>query len=140
MRQLIAAFVSGLVFALGLAIAGMTRPAKVAGFLDFAGDWDPSLAFVMVGAIIVYGLALRPVLKMRSPVMAALFERPTAERIDARLVAGAIVFGVGWGISGFCPGPALVSVPVGAVPVLVFVAAMILGVLLSRSFDTRTRS
>jgi uncharacterized membrane protein YedE/YeeE len=134
-RQLVAAFLSGLVFAGGLALAGMTRPAKVVAFLDFAGAWDPSLAFVMVGAILVYALALRPVLKMRSPVLAALFDLPATEHVDRRLIGGAIIFGIGWGISGFCPGPAIVSLVTGAVPVMVFVVAMAGGVLLSRLVD-----
>lgn len=123
--------VSGLLFALGLGLSGMTRPEKVIGFLDFAGAWDPSLAFVMLGAVGVHFAVLRWSRAMAAPFAAAAFERPAGERVDARLVAGAALFGVGWGLSGYCPGPALVSLAGGALPTLVVVAGMVGGVLLA---------
>lgn len=123
-------FVSGIVFALGLGISGMTRPIKVIGFLDFFGSWDPSLAFVMIGAIGVYFLAYRWSLKLKSPVLAAKFSLPTRSDLDWRLVTGAAIFGAGWGLGGFCPGPAIVSLASGALPVMAFVAAMVLGIYL----------
>ena len=126
-RDLVAAG-SGFVFAVGLAIAGMTEPAKVAGFLDVTGHWDPSLALVMVGAIGVHLLALRLLRgKRERPRFAETFHVPSATQVDARLLGGAAIFGVGWGIAGFCPGPAVVSIVTGAPDVLAFVAAMLGG-------------
>jgi uncharacterized protein len=109
-RRNVAAFVSGLVFAAGLGLAGMTKPAKVQAFLDVTGDWDPSLMFVMVGAIGVYALAVVVAKRRGAPLYAPEFAWPKLTAIDARLVAGAALFGIGWGLSGFCPGPAVVSV------------------------------
>jgi len=113
------------VFAIGLGTAGMTQPAKVAAFLDVTGHWDPSLALVMVGAISVHFLLLRT--KRERPRFAETFKVPSATRVDARLLAGAALFGIGWGIAGFCPGPAVVSVVTGAPDVLGFVVAMLAG-------------
>lgn len=127
MKALLTSFVSGIVFALGLGISGMTRPIKVIGFLDFAGSWDPSLAFVMIGAICVYFLAYRWSRKMASPMLAAEFSVPTRSCLDGRLIMGAAIFGAGWGLGGFCPGPAITSLASGAAPVMVFVAAMAIG-------------
>ena len=108
MKTQLTSFVSGIVFALGLGISGMTRPIKVIGFLDLFGNWDASLAFVMIGAIAVYFLAHRISLNMTSPLLAAKFSLPTRSDLDRRLVIGAVIFGVGWGLAGFCPGPAIV--------------------------------
>jgi uncharacterized protein len=119
--------VAGFLFAAGLALSGMTQPAKVSGFLDFAGDWDPSLAFVMLGAVGVFFVAHRGSQRLQKPLLAAQFPRPPRSRIDRRLVLGAAAFGIGWGLSGFCPGPALVSVGAGARAALWFVPAMIGG-------------
>jgi uncharacterized membrane protein YedE/YeeE len=130
MKALLTSFVSGLVFAIGLGISGMTRPIKVIGFLDFFGVWDASLAFVMVGAIAVYFVAYRIVGKMRSPVFAPKFALPTRSDLNAKLILGAAIFGAGWGLGGFCPGPALTSLTCGAMPVLIFVVAMGLGMYL----------
>jgi uncharacterized membrane protein YedE/YeeE len=124
---LLTAFVSGLVFAIGLGISGMTQPAKVTAFLDFAGDWDPSLALVMVGAIAVYAPLYRLIHRLPSPVFSATFALPTRTDIDRRLVGGAALFGVGWGLGGFCPGPALTSLAAGEPSVLLFVASMLTG-------------
>ena len=118
-------FAAGLLFALGLGLAGMTQPDKIRAFLDVAGAWDPSLAFVMAGAVGVYFVAYR-LLRGRAPA--------APRGIDRRLVAGAILFGVGWGLSGFCPGPALVSVGAGARAALWFVPAMVAGMALYRLF------
>lgn len=123
-------FVSGLLFALGLALSGMTKPEKVLGFLDFRGAWDPSLAFVMLGAIGVHFVAQRLAGRMRAPLAGGTFDRPALKRIDSRLVLGSALFGAGWGLSGYCPGPALVSLSGGALPTLVAVTAMLGGVLL----------
>ncbi|MGB3632529.1 MAG: DUF6691 family protein [Rubrobacteraceae bacterium] len=131
MLRMVVALFSGTFFGLGLAISGMANPAKVIGFLDVAGDWDPTLAFVMGGAILVTMPAFRVIFKRRSPVLAEKFELPTKKKIDAPLIGGSAVFGVGWGLSGFCPGPAITAlVPAlmtGLVPVFVFFAAMIAG-------------
>ena len=128
-KQVISAFVAGVVFAVGLVIAGMTQPGKVVAFLDFAGDWDPSLAFVMVGAIAVYSSLFRWVLNQKTPVLGKAFSLPTRKDIDARLVVGAVLFGAGWGLGGFCPGPALASIGTGSGEVIIFVAAMLVGML-----------
>ena len=131
MKALFAAFGSGLVFALGLGISGMTRPLKVIGFLDFFGAWDASLAFVMVGAIAIYFVAYRwGTTKMRGPLLAPVFALPQRGDLDPRLIGGAAIFGAGWGLGGFCPGPALTSLASGAPAVLIFVAAMVAGMYL----------
>jgi len=126
----LASFISGIVFALGLGISGMTRPVKVIGFLDFTGPWDPSLAFVMMGAITIYFVAYRLIRTRPAPVLMEQFSIPQRTDIDRNLVVGAAVFGAGWGLSGFCPGPALTSLAAGAAPVVIFVAAMAAGMYL----------
>lgn len=123
-------FISGVVFALGLGISGMTRPVKVIGFLDFAGHWDPSLAFVMIGAITVYFVAYRWIRMRSAPVLAEKFSVPQRTDVDRNLVVGAAAFGAGWGLGGFCPGPAITALASGAAPVVVFVAAMAAGMYL----------
>lgn len=124
-----AALSAGLLFGVGLTISGMTVPAKVVGFLDFAGEWDASLAFVMGGAILVHVLARLLITKRSAPVFDTKFHLPTRKDIDPRLVAGAAVFGVGWGLGGYCPGPGIVSAGAAAPQALVFVAGMTLGML-----------
>lgn len=124
----LASFGSGILFAFGLAVSGMTEPAKVIGFLDVAGGaWDPSLALVMVGAVAVNGLGWLVVKKRSRPVLADVFHLPTKKDIDARLVGGAALFGLGWGLGGFCPGPGVVALASGAAPAFAFVAAMLVG-------------
>jgi hypothetical protein len=114
MRSLLSAFLSGLIFALGLGLGGMTDPANVLGFLDVAGDWDSRLAFVMVGAVAVHA-ALRPFIHKREhPLFAAKFPSFAASRVDSKLLAGSALFGVGWGLSGYCPAPALTALSTGA--------------------------
>lgn len=125
--QRISEFCIGLVFGLGLIISGMTDPAKVLGFLDLAGLWDPSLAFVMGGAILVGVFAFAVARKRTTSVLGGAMQLPTARHIDRRLVLGSLLFGVGWGIAGFCPGPAIVSLGAGEPKALVFVLAMLVG-------------
>lgn len=127
MKALLTSFVSGILFALGLGISGMTRPVKVIGFLDFFGEWDASLAFVMLGAIVVYFIGYRWSKKMRAPLLAPDFSLPKRSDLDAKLILGAALFGAGWGLGGFCPGPALTALASGALPVFIFVLAMAIG-------------
>jgi uncharacterized membrane protein YedE/YeeE len=126
MRPL-AAFAAGIVFGLGLIVSGMADPSKVIGFLDITGKWDPSLAFVMVGAIAVSVVAFRLAGKRAEPVLGGPFHLPTTTEIDRRLVIGSLVFGVGWGLAGFCPAPAVVAYGAGYFKGVVFVAAMLAG-------------
>ena len=126
----VAAFGTGALFAIGLAISGMTKPSKVAGFLDVAGAWDASLAFVMIGAIAVHFIAYRIVTRRASPLFDTKFHLPTRKDIDLRLVLGAGLFGIGWGLGGFCPGPGLVTAGSGSLSALVFVAGMTIGMVI----------
>ncbi|MSQ48315.1 MAG: YeeE/YedE family protein [Deltaproteobacteria bacterium] len=130
MNSALAAFVAGVIFAMGLAIGGMTKPAKVVGFLDFTGNWDPSLMFVMGGAVMTHAILYRLIRKRPTPLFTEAFSIPTRTDIDARLLGGAALFGVGWGLSGFCPGPAITSLVSGQMSVLIFAAAMIGGMAL----------
>jgi uncharacterized membrane protein YedE/YeeE len=127
------AALAGLIFAVGLAISGMTLPEKVLGFLDVSGDWDPSLAFVMGGAIAVHMTAQRLLAKRGKPLLAEIFHLPTRSDVDAKLLVGSALFGVGWGLGGFCPGPALVSAAAGQRDALLFVVAMTVGMLLQHA-------
>lgn len=122
----------GLLFGIGLVVSGMSDPAKVLNFLDLAGTWDPSLAFVMIGAVLVAFLGYRVVLKRDRPLLASAFRLPTAKDVDARLLAGAAIFGVGWGLGGFCPGPALTALGLAAPGALVFLPAMFAGLWAAR--------
>lgn len=121
------AFASGLVFGLGLIISGMANPAKVLGFLDLAGAWDPSLAFVMGGAVLVTAAGFALLRRRRASLSGEPLRWPAATRVDARLAAGSLAFGAGWGLAGFCPGPALVAASAGVPEALIFVAAMVAG-------------
>lgn len=123
----VAPFLAGLVFAVGLGIAGMTQPAKIIGFLDVTGRWDPSLAFVMLGAIAVYAPLSRLIGRRGRPLFAEGFVLPTRRDLDPKLVVGAGLFGIGWGLGGFCPGPAIVAVLSGSPEVLVFLVGMLAG-------------
>jgi len=129
----------GLLFGIGLVVSGMADPAKVLNFLDFSGTWDPSLAFVMGGAVVVTFLGYRLVLKRPAPVAAERFHLPTARGIDERVVIGPAIFGFGWGLSGFCPGPALTSLGLGAPGTLAFVPAMLVGMWAARLAVARFR-
>jgi uncharacterized protein len=130
-----AAFVVGVMFAVGLGIGGMTQPARVLAFLDVAGAWDPSLAFVMLGAVAVYGAAFPLMMRRRRPFLAPVFVVPARRDVDARLVGGAVLFGVGWGLAGLCPGPALTAIASGEPRVLLFVAAMVAGIAAHRLLE-----
>lgn len=125
--QIIAALATGLIFGLGLILSGMTDPSKVIGFLDLAGPWDPSLAFVMGGAILVGVAAFRFAKGREKSLLGDVMRLPTARQVDRRLVLGGLAFGAGWGLAGYCPGPALVSVAQGGTQPLIFVVAMLAG-------------
>jgi len=120
---------AGVLFGIGLALSGMSQPAKVLGFLDVAGAWDPSLMFVMGGALAIHVLLSRVILRRDRPLFDDEFHLPAKTAIDGRLVGGAALFGLGWGLGGFCPGPALTSAASGALPAIVFVGAMTAGML-----------
>jgi uncharacterized protein len=125
-------FLAGLVFGIGLCLSGMTDPRKVLGFLDLGGAWDPSLAFVMGGAVAVAFVAFRIAARRRKSLSGEPFHLPTAKTIDARLVGGSVIFGVGWGLVGLCPGPAITDIGFLDLRAALFVASMILGVGLYR--------
>lgn len=136
----IAAFGAGLVFGLGLIVAGMANPAKILAFLDLAGRWDPSLGLVMVGAIAVGSVGFAIAKGRTRSLLDAAMQIPTAQHIDRRLVVGGLAFGVGWGLSGFCPGPALLALAAGYGKALAFVAAMVIGMLIFEFIERqRTR-
>jgi len=128
-------FAVGLLFGWGLIISGMTDPAKVVGFLDLAGNWDPSLAFVMGGAIAVGLVAFGLAKKRTTTFLGDALRLPTASDIDRRLIAGSLLFGAGWGLAGFCPGPAVVSMGAGQDKAVVFVLAMVAGMALFEVFE-----
>ncbi|WP_457090126.1 DUF6691 family protein [Microvirga sp. P5_D2] len=132
MPLILSAFVSGLLFGLGLIVSQMVNPAKVLGFLDIFGHWDPSLALVMGGAVAVSALGTLVARWRGVPVLATRLEIPSRRDLDPRLIGGAALFGLGWGLVGLCPGPALVGVTFGPTEVSVFVAAMILGMAIFR--------
>ena len=127
MTLMTTAFLAGVLFAFGLGIGGMTQPARVIGFLDGAGRWDPSLAFVMAGAVATYGALFQIIRRRVRPVLTPAFSIPTRRDVDGRLLTGAALFGIGWGLAGYCPGPGIVSLAAGTTPVVVFVTAMLAG-------------
>jgi uncharacterized membrane protein YedE/YeeE len=137
MRKL-SAFACGLLFGLGLLVSGMANPAKVLGFLDLAGQWDPSLAFVMAGAIAVAAPAFWFARSRPSSLAGAPMQLPASRRIDSRLVGGALLFGAGWGLAGFCPGPALVAAGAGEPRGWLFVGAMLAGMAIYAVLDRRS--
>jgi uncharacterized protein len=136
--RIVFALIAGLIFGLGLILSGMTNPAKVIGFLDLGGRWDPSLAFVMAGAILVGAIAFRLAGKRSTALLGEPMRLPTATKIDRRLVLGSLAFGVGWGLAGFCPGPALASLLTGSKPVAIFVAAMLAGMAIFELIERRS--
>ena len=129
LKQSISSFVVGFIFAIGLAISGMTQPQKVIGFLSLA-DWDASLLFVMMGAVAVHALSYPLIMRRKSPILDAKFHVPTRQDVTPRLIVGSALFGVGWGLAGYCPGPALTSLASLHVQTLVFVVTMIVGMLI----------
>jgi len=132
MALIVSAFAAGLLFGLGLIVSQMVNPTKVLGFLDIFGSWDPSLALVMGGAVVVSALGYVTATRCGMPVLAPRLEIPTWRALDPRLIGGAALFGIGWGLVGLCPGPALVGLTFGPWQVLVFVAAMIVGMAVFR--------
>ena len=139
--RLISIFAIGLIFGVGISISGMANPAKVINFFDIAGSWDPSLMFVMGGALITTFIGYRLVLPRPSgPIFESKFQLPTATDLDARLIGGSAIFGIGWGIAGFCPGGALPALGTGRSEVFIFVAALIVGIFVARAANTALRS
>ena len=134
MRDLIAGVSTGFVFGLGLCLSRMTNPAVVQGFLDLAGAWDPTLIFVMAGGVAVTFVGYRFVLRRKTPLWAPKFAVPAAGTIDAPLISGSAIFGIGWGLSGYCPGPAVVSLASGRRGVILFVVAMLAGMIAAKWF------
>lgn len=126
MKHFFALF-AGMLFSLGLTVGGMTQPAIVLGFLDVLGDWNAQLLFVMAAAVVTTAVGYRMVFRLRKPMIETAFHLPKARRVDGRLIGGAALFGTGWGIGGYCPGPAIASLSSGSPLLLVFVAAMIAG-------------
>ena len=138
MRPLLSAFLSGLLFSIGLGIGGMTNPANVLGFLDVAGHWDARLMFLMVGAIATHAALRLLILKKRErPLFAATFPSFSVKQVDRKLVVGAALFGVGWGLGGYCPGPALTTLASGAPQVFVFTASMLAGMYVAKVVQAR---
>ncbi|RZT91890.1 DUF6691 family protein [Rivibacter subsaxonicus] len=140
MLPVLTSLLAGLLFGLGLIVSGMADPAKVLGFLDLAGAWDPSLAFVMLGAIAVGVLAFFVARERTVSLIGAEMKLPTARHIDRRLLAGSTLFGIGWGIAGFCPGPGLVALGMGEFKAFVFVAAMLAGMGLFELVERRRQA
>ena len=134
MRKL-AGLIAGLLFGLGLHLSGMTNPAKVLDFLDLAGDWDPSLALVMAGALAVSSVPFYFARRLQVSLLGAPFQMPTNRKIDRRLVLGSLLFGMGWGVAGICPGPAVALLLTGHWQVLVFVAAMLAGMIVFAALE-----
>ena len=130
--RLLASLASGIVFGLGMAISGMTNTDRVQGFLDLAGAWDPTLAFVMAGGMLVTFIGYKFILKNPAPLLADMFHVPTKTDIDKPLLIGAVLFGAGWGLVGYCPGPAIAGISYGYTATLTFVAFMITGLLLAK--------
>jgi uncharacterized membrane protein YedE/YeeE len=135
--QIFIALIAGLLFGLGLILSGMTNPAKVIGFLDLAGDWDPSLALVMLGAIAAAFVPFKLAKARSRTLLGGPMRLPTASDIDRRLIGGSLTFGVGWGLAGYCPGPALASLLVGGIKPLIFVVAMLAGMAVHALLQTR---
>jgi len=137
--QVAAALASGIVFGFGLSLSGMLNPSRVQGFLDIFGGWDPSLAFVLGGAVMVAFVGVQTMKRMKHPAFDDRFYVPVNTRIDAPLVAGSALFGLGWGIGGFCPGPAIAALMIGLSETVVFVVAMLVGMTLhDRVWSKRT--
>ena len=139
MKNSIVALLVGFIFAIGLGVAGMTQPAKVVGFLDIFGSWDPSLMFVMAGAIAVHFLTYKLIRKRTKPVFDIKWHVPTSKEVTPALIAGAFLFGIGWGLGGLCPGPAITALASFEVRPLIFVLSMITGMYLYRLVDKKLK-
>jgi uncharacterized membrane protein YedE/YeeE len=140
MYRTVAAFGAGLLFGLGLTVARMIDPAKVLGFLDLAGNWDPSLAFVLGGAVITSGIGFALAGRQSAPLLADAFHMPTTRGLDRRLILGSALFGIGWGLVGICPGPALAGLAVAPAKLVLFVAAMLVGMAVYTLTEPAARS
>jgi uncharacterized membrane protein YedE/YeeE len=139
MKNSLASFVVGFIFALGLGLSGMTQPQKVVAFLDVFGAWDPSLMFVMLGSIIVHFISYKLIRKRTSPLLSPDWHVPTKREITKPLVFGALMFGVGWGLAGYCPGPAVTSLSTFDSRTLIFVASMIVGMYIFKFVDKKLK-
>ncbi|MDE8346811.1 MAG: YeeE/YedE family protein [Acidocella sp.] len=137
MKQVLLALAAGVLFGAGLALSGMADPAKVRGFLDIFGAWNPTLAFVMAGAMLPMGIAWRIQARLRAPLAAAGFNLPDTSRLDARLIGGAVLFGIGWGVAGLCPGPAIADLALAPRGAAIFVLAMLAGMALLKIITSR---
>jgi uncharacterized membrane protein YedE/YeeE len=137
--HLILIYLIGVIFGTGIVVSGMANPAKVVNFFDVAGTWDPSLAFVMGGALVVAGIGYRLVFLRGRPLFEGKFMLPTARNLDARLIGGSALFGVGWGIAGFCPGGALPALGTGRIEVILFVIAMLGGIFAAKYLQSLSR-
>ena len=137
--RILSTLIAGLIFGTGLILSGMANPVKVQNFLDFFGSWDPSLALVMGGAILVTMPGFWLVQKRKTPFFNNVFHLPTKTDFDFRVLAGATIFGVGWGLGGFCPGPAVTSLPLAAKGTLVFVPAMLIGMAAAKLTSLKSR-
>jgi len=133
--KMVMGYIAGLLFGLGLAISGMTDPARVLGFLDIAGAWDPTLMFVLGSAVITSFIGYRLVFKRSAPVFGERFQLPTRQDLDAKLLGGAALFGIGWGLSGYCPGPAIASISGISIPLVAMLVAMVAGWFVARRFS-----
>jgi len=133
MLSLIAALVAGTLFGLGLAVAGMIDPAKILNFLDVFGTWDPSLAFVMGGGLLVNAIATPFIMRRKTPILAEFFRTPIKHQVDKRLIIGGVLFGAGWGIGGYCPGPMLTALSFANTDIIAVVGAYIIGTFIARS-------
>ncbi|XGA79178.1 YeeE/YedE family protein [Halomonas sp. CH40] len=125
--RMVMGYVAGLLFGLGLAISGMTDPARVLGFLDIAGAWDPTLMFVLGGAVVTSFVGYRLVFKQNAPLLGERFQLPTRQDLDSKLLGGAALFGIGWGLSGYCPGPAIASIGGISLPLAAMLVTMVVG-------------
>lgn len=134
-KNALVSLIVGTIFGLGLALSGMTQPQKVIGFLDLFGDWDPSLVFVMGGAVVVHLITYRWIRKRPTPLLSTQWHVPTKNEITPQLIMGSILFGVGWGLAGYCPGPALTSLASGSQQTLVFVVSMLVGMLIYKKLE-----
>jgi uncharacterized membrane protein YedE/YeeE len=137
-KCIITSFIVGLIFGIGLVISGMTQPSKVMGFLDIFGSWDPSLIFVMIGGITVhsgYFFLIKP--KFNRPVLTVSYQVPQRKDITASLITGSLLFGIGWAIGGYCPGPAITSLATFSLNPLVFIASMLVGMAIYKTFENK---
>lgn len=136
--QIVLTFIASLLFGMGLIVSGLANPAKVQNFLDVAGAWDPSLLFTMAAAVITTGVGYRFVFSRPRPILAEAFQLPTAAVIDPRLILGSSVFGIGWGLVGYCPGPAIVALSLGGTQTITFIVEMLAGMFVARTLPALT--